>query len=488
MPPRTKRSTPRLSEAARHVVIPEGIVSTGWPAIREQCARMGVEFDPWQDGVGQIAFGKRKDGQYAATVGGVVLSIPRQVGKTFLVGMIVVAFAILHPGSTVLWTAHRTRTSSDTFRTLQGIAKRSKVAPHLLAIRTANGEQEIAFRNGSRIMFGAREQGFGRGFHEVDIEVFDEAQILTEKALEDMIAATNQSRHPAGALLFFMGTPPRPSDPGEAFAFKRQQALEGKDQDTAYVEFSADPDADPDDRKQWAKANPSFPKRTPLASMLRLRANLPSVEAWMREALGVWDAKSDGAVIDPYEWSDLADESSLAIERLTLCVDINPERTHATVALAGRRADGLWHVEVRESRRGTSWVVPYIVERAEKNDLHAVVIDNQGGASTLIEALAQERITVTSMSTSDVKRACGQLMDAVLEQTLRHIDQPALNLAVSVSRKRKLGEAWAWTRRAPDDDIGPTVAVTYALWGAQNSNVKKPARRKNGSRKVVVYS
>jgi hypothetical protein len=73
-------------------------------------------------------------------------------------------------------------------------------------------------------MFGAREQGFGRGFDEVDIEVFDEAQILTEKALEDMIAATNQSRHPHGALLFFMGTPPRPSDPGEAFGLKREGA------------------------------------------------------------------------------------------------------------------------------------------------------------------------------------------------------------------------------------------------------------------------
>ena len=168
-------------------------------------------------------------------------------------------------------------------------------------IRKANGEQEILFTNGSVIMFGAREQGFGRGLDEVDIEVFDEAQILGLKALEDMVAATNQSRHPHGALLFFMGTPPRPTDPGEVFKTRRAEALAVQPADVEfgevaaggdqlYIECSADRDADPDDHQQWRKANPSFPHRTPLRSMLRLRKNLPSLDSWMREALGVWDA------------------------------------------------------------------------------------------------------------------------------------------------------------------------------------------------------
>jgi hypothetical protein len=95
-----------------------------------------------------------------------------------------------------MWTAHRTRTSTKTFGSLQGMVEAQEGRPaHVKALRTANGEQEIRFRNGSIIMFGAREQGFGRGFDEVDVEVFDEAQILTEKALEDMVPATNQSRH-----------------------------------------------------------------------------------------------------------------------------------------------------------------------------------------------------------------------------------------------------------------------------------------------------
>jgi hypothetical protein len=77
------------------------------------------------------------------------------------------------------------------------------------------------------IMFGARSMGFGRGFDEIDVEVYDEAQILDTKALEDMVAATNQARHEHGALLFFMGTPPRPSDPSGAFTERRARRGRG---------------------------------------------------------------------------------------------------------------------------------------------------------------------------------------------------------------------------------------------------------------------
>jgi hypothetical protein len=178
---KTASSTPRLSEVARHVVMPSGIVTTAWPRVVAKCAEMGVRFDSWQHGVGSIALGKRKDGKYAATVGGVVLSIPRQVGKTFLVGMIIIALCVLFPGFTALWTAHRTRTATMTFASLQGMVKKKKIWPHVQAIRSTNGEQEIRFRNGSVIMFGAREAGFGRGFDKVDAEVFDEGQILTTK-------------------------------------------------------------------------------------------------------------------------------------------------------------------------------------------------------------------------------------------------------------------------------------------------------------------
>jgi hypothetical protein len=117
----------RLSDVARHVVLPSELASTGWPAVRDKCAEFGDTFDEWQDGLGRAVLGKRADGLYAATIGGITLSIPRQVAKTFLVGRIVVALCILFPGLTVLWTAHHNRTLTRTFRSMQGFVKRKKV-------------------------------------------------------------------------------------------------------------------------------------------------------------------------------------------------------------------------------------------------------------------------------------------------------------------------------------------------------------------------
>jgi hypothetical protein len=487
----TESSTPRLSEVARHIVVPKGIVTTAWPRVVAKCADLGVTFDEWQHGLGQVSLGKRADGKYAATVGGVVLSIPRQVGKTFFVGMIVIALCLLHPGLTVLWSAHRVRTSSKTFGTLKGMTSRKKVAPLMLEPRNTNGEQEVRFRNGSVIMFGAREQGFGRGFDEVDVEVFDEAQILTEKALEDMVPAANQSRQESGALLFFMGTPPRPTDPGEEFTNRRKKALEGTAPNMVYVEFSADQDADPDDKSQWSKANPSFPSRTPVESMERMRENLTDDDSFKREALGIWDAISTSRVIDEGTWDVQADASSMAIDRLTLSIEVPPGRGSAAVGLAGQRADGRWHVELDEERKGVDWAIPWVVARAGKNRLHSVVVDEMSG---LVEKRRDRHyligtdivVTLAAAEGRDMAIACSKFYDGIYSGSVFHTNQPQVNVALSVASKRPLQGSWAWNRKDATSNISPLVAETLALWGAQNENVNRPTRR-TGSRTAVMF-
>lgn len=487
---KTESSTPRLSEAARELVIPEGIVTTAWPRIVAKCAEMGVSFDSWQHGIGSIALGKRRSGKYAATVGGIVMSIPRQVGKTFLVGMIMIALCVIYPGFTALWTAHRTRTASMTFASMQAMVKKKKIWPHIDAIRTSNGEQEIRFKNGSIIMFGAREQGFGRGFDKVDAEIFDEAQILSEKALEDMVPAANQSTQEAGALLFFMGTPPRPTDPGEEFSNRRSKALSGKAKNIVYVEFAADPQADPDDREQWAKANPSFPHRTPVESIERMRENLTDDDSFKREALGIWDAEDSARVIDEVSWNLAADPASMAIDRLSLAIDVPPNRGVSSVSLAGLRADGRWHVELDDSRKGVDWVIPWVVSRASKNRLHAVVVDEMSG---LVERRRDRNyligtdilVTLAAAEGRDMAIACAKFYDGVMDRSVIHTDQPQVNVALSLARKRPLAGGWAWNRKDAASDITPVVSHTLALWGAQNDNVLRPSRRA-GSRTAVV--
>lgn len=485
MPPRpTKSGTKKLSEVAKHLAVPEGIKSSGWPQVEKRCAQMGINFDEWQRGAGRLILSKGADGKYAATVGGVGMSLPRQVGKTYLIGAIVFALCVDNPGLTVIWTAHHSRTAGETFLSMQAMSRRRQIAPYVRKVFTAANSEEVRFVNGSRVLFGARDRGFGRGFAGVDILVMDEGQILTDKALDNMLATMNTA--PNG-LALFMGTPPTPMDPSEAFSRIRADALAGTLTDGVWIECAADDDADPDDRKQWAKANPSYPHRTPASSMLRLRKKLAD-ESWSREGLGIWNSATATSVIDPITWHDRADPASMAVERLSLAVAVSPDRLVSTVAFAGQRADGLWHIEVDEQRSGTAWILEHVTKRCERNEIRAVVIDGASQALSLVDDLQARKIRTTVTGLRDLATACGGLFDAVSEGTVRHIDQPLLNASNGAAGKRAVfsGEAWVWTGKHSALDITPTQAVTLALWGAQNSNVKRPTRKKTGGRRVVT--
>lgn len=478
--PVMKSGQKKLSEVARHICKPDGIVSTGFPAVRDRARAMGMPLDLWQDGIGRLALAKRADGQYAAGIGGVVLSIPRQVGKTYLIAAIVFALCTIFPRLTVIWTAHRTRTHNETFKKMQSMAGKPKIAPYILNVRATNGEQEISFTNGSRILFGARESGFGRGFDEVDILVLDEAQILTEDAMTDMVPATNAA--PNG-LVFMMGTPPRPKDPGEVFTNVRKAAL-GGDPDTLYVEFSADSDASLDDRKQLARANPSYPHRTSEAAIQRMRKLLGSEDNFKREAYGVWDeAALARKAIKLTAWNALAvapkdiPTDGRRVFAARFAID------GSSVALAaGIRPDvGPVHIEgikVASMADGTQWLVDWLLERHE----HAaqIVVDGKSGVGYLVNALRDGGVPKTAIWTpgTDQVVAAHSMFEAnIASGGLSHKGQAELDDQVKVAQKRKIGTTGGFGWAAPEgSSVVLLDAVTLAFWGAKTTK-RRPGRK-----------
>lgn len=501
--PSRERSTLRLSEVARHVVIPEGIERSlwlGWPGqtgVLERCGELGVAFDTWQDGLGQVALGVRANGTFAATVGGVVLSIPRQVAKTFITMCIVVALCTMFPNLTVLWTAHRTRTATQTFQKMQGFVKRKAVRRHLRrdrnhGIRTANGEQEIRFANGSVIMFGARELGFGRGFDEIDVEVFDEAQILSSRALEDMVAATNQSRWSFGALLFFMGTPPRPTDPGQEFRNRRDKALAVKagvadfggvaqGGHAVYVECSADPNCGQrggpalDDRAQVALANPSYPHRTPDISIERLRENLTDDDSWRREGLGIWDEFVRTSIFP--NWADLLEQRDPLPPVEALGVMADAERTWLSLASYG--GGHLGAVARMPFLAGQAEFVAEVARIATKHDV-PVVVQEKTGAALLAPKLEAAGVTVHAVPFAAMVRGVDHLAEQIATRTAHHGDYDALNTAVLLARWKLVGDQRVFDHKAGDVSMLEALALAvhlatappveaapepFALWG-----------------------
>ena len=463
MKPGTAPATDRrpLSKVARYVVAPDGIASTGWPKVRDTCHRLGWGFDGWQDGAGKLILSKRGDGTYAADT--VMLSIPRQVGKTYLVACIIFALCLTQKNLTVIWTAHRKTTALETFAQFDGMAQLPKVAAHIRQILRGKGDEKIVFKNGSRILFGARESGFGRGFTGVDVLVCDEGQIMSEAVMEDMAATQNVAPNP---LFFLMGTPPRPKDPAETFLLFRQEALDGESDGTLYIETSADRGADPLDRKQWRKANPSFPHRTTERAMLRLRKKLKNDDSWNREALGIYDELvKQFSPINGVMWAEGVDVGPEDGARpAALGVDMNHDRD-ISVGACWPEGDSA-HVEEVWAGPDEAACVDWIVERAGRR--MPVVIDSMSPAASMIPTLKARGVKVHAGTSGDMQKACGLLASDVEAGRLTHGDQESVNDAREGARKRTIGTAggWGYDRKDPSVKIQPLVAVTLARLGA----------------------
>lgn len=460
----------KLSDVARHLVLPSGIVSTGWPGVREKSRELGIVYDSWQDGAGRAILAKRDDGLYAAGIGGVVMSIPRQVGKTFLFAGIVFSLCLLFPNLTVIWTAHRLSTAGETFRAMQALARRKKIKPHVKRVVLGSGDEAVEFVNGSRILFGARERGFGLGFSEVDVLVLDEAQRLTSTTMDDLIPTMNAAPNP---LILMSGTPPRPTDKGDVFAEKRAAALAGESDDTVYLEFSADPTADPNDRDQWAKANPSYPFRTSDASIQRMRRNLGEESFW-REGLGVWDSEGGGKVIPSAKWRDCADEDSQIVGSPLIVFDASPMLTMSCLLVAGLNESGRSHVEVMSAdgvmdyRPDSDWVIDRLSGIAEQDKNVPVWVVEGSAAKSLVPDLEAAGVTVQALSRADYANACVRFASRVKDGLVAHIDQPELTAAVAAGAKRAADEGlWTWGRVKSSADITPLVAATVGDWLVQ---------------------
>jgi hypothetical protein len=454
-------STPRLSEAARHFILPKGIATTGWRSTRETCLRVGITFDPWQNGAGSAILGKRADRLYAAEA--VVMSIPRQVGKTFLIGAIIFALCLANPRTLVLWTAHRVPTANETFGSMKAMVEQPKLRPHIISATAPAGNGVIKFRNGSRILFGAREKGFGRGFQKVAIVVYDEAQILTQAALDDMVPATNTHPNP---LVFFIGTPPKPADPSDVFLNMRHEALNGNENDYIYIEFSADENADPSDRDQWAKANPSYPHRTSARSMLRMK-RLLGPESFLREGLGIWDRVGGLGVFTAGAWARCfigysADGETLEPvgELMALGIAADLDQTWLSLGAAGGN-DGKHHLGSVMRMRADTEAEAFAAEVKRIQDQYdvPVAIDKKGPASFAIPVLQEAGVQLTFLGLEDFVQACSDLRTAVEQGLVTHGNYADLNAAVDAAGWRKVGDRRAFARKSGDISSLESVAI-----------------------------
>lgn len=484
-----------LVEVARHVVIPDDIAFTRYnELIAPELDGMNVQLDRWQEDVWYAALGLRADGSLSCDVMGVTLSISRQCGKTWGIMVGLVAICLARPGTTAIWSSHHDRTSSETLTKIAGIVEKPAIRPKMRAqfpVVMTDDSRGVHFANGSRILFGARSSGFGRGFSEVDIQVYDECQNLREAALTDMLAAMNVSDI---GLAIYMGTPPRPKEVGmgvnEAFKRRRDRALEPvkrRPYKGVYVEMSPRdpggvvPDIDaPNFWDQLAFVNPAFGFRVGRSAIERLVENM-SEEDILREVFGIWDKTTESEIVDLSEWRSLTDPGP------------SDDTAPASLGVAAHDGQfsviGCWaddedrHVEEVFAHLRLDLVADWVAAAARRRI--PVLVPNYGAAAPLLPMLQAKRVNVKSASSGDVGRGCELLVEGVAAGWLTHADQSQLADSVAGARKKlgRDGAAWTFDLKTSTQNA-PAMGIALALAGAAKTRPRRQVGA--GGRRATV--
>jgi hypothetical protein len=414
-------------------------------------------------------------GELAYSEGGV--TIPRQEGKsTFVLAKSTHranATEFFGPRQRLIYTAQnrlkaREKWEEDFLPELEASEFGLRMKPY-----RGMGIEHLRWVNGSRFGLEAATERAGHGLV-IDEAYLDEAFAHQDWRLEQAFGPAMITRR--NKLLLWISTAGWLGGSPYLEAkveLGRQLAAAGVRSGTAYFEWSAPQDADPGDPVVWRSCMPALGltiSEAAIRAEYEKACAAGKLNEFRRAYLNQWvpkDQPDEWTLISEPAWLGLTDARSEPSGAVAFAVVFESHRNFASVGVAGRRADGRWHVELAAYQAGTAWVVPWVVERVERHRPVAVVVDPGGHEGSVIAALEQARVEVTKPTARDVCAAFGTFMEVATDsRTLRHRNQVELNRAVAGAVPRDVGDAGrAWGRRKSGTDISPVVACTSALWG-----------------------
>ncbi len=476
----------------RICLVPEADWSVGRDAVEWSRAHK-LRLDVEQEFMLEKMLGVAGDERWQAFEIG--MNAPRQNGKNeVLIARELYGIYVLGEMS-IVHSAHEFKTSAKHFARMEQIIRanpdllarvaRSELGERrLIGFRYSHGDERIELDNGATVEFRTRTKSGMKGFDDVALLVLDEAQVLSEWAHGAMVPTLRASTAVRGPQLIYSGNAADRDrdDHAIVWARVRERGIAGVDDDLVYFEWSLDyesPDEVPDevlfDQESWRSVNWAMDRGRIRESHMAKELKSLGRRQFIIELLGVGDYPDTelvgNAEISFETWADLEDAASVLVDPICISFDVSPGR-RTSITAAGVNEDGRKHVEVLNSRAGTSWVAERIAGLCEKHEVVEVCCDGFGPANTIANEVEEHAgLSVRRLKAGEYADACGLFANAVDDRELRHLGQDELTTAVRGARTRPLVDRWAWSRSRSKTDPGPLVSASIALWSAMDRDV-----------------
>jgi hypothetical protein len=465
------------------------------PDVASFCRSIGYGPDADQEVILSDIFAVTDTGRAAAFEVAVIAC--RQNLKTAVFKMAALGWLFVTDERLVVWSAHEWDTVKEAVIDLDALIGSSDALRRKVKhIYRGNGDEAIVLRSGARLIFKTRTKVGGRGLSGNKV-ILDEGFALRPAHMGALVPTLSAQRDPQ---LIYGSSAGQPES--DVLRGVRDRGRAGDDPRLAYTEYCSDPPSlvcesgeacthslsargcGCDDPVNWARANPAMGRRISQDYIEGERRTLPPGE-FGRERMGWWDDPADGlSPLSGDAWQDCADPGSRIQGAVAIGFSVAPDGSGASVAVCGRRADGINHGELTDPPQpGTGWLLARLLELAEAHNPCAVVMNRTGAAAALEKDLLEHgfslkaepgkrRLVVTGMS--EFAQACGALAQDVTNRRWRHLGQWPLDQAVTGVRTRALADAWAWSWKNSPADISPLEAVTLARHGFMTHGVAVP--------------
>jgi hypothetical protein len=483
----------------------------------------GQRLDEWQKAVLVGGCGERADQRWSAFE--VAIIVARQNGKDEILLARELAGLFLWREMFIGHSAHLFDTAIEHLEKLVALIENTPEFLRKVKLNRGNvahlshGSEGITLKSGARIRFRARtKSGSFRGFTG-NCMVFNEAMDLPDSLIGSILPVLSaRSMETPGPQVWYAGSAvdQQTMPNGLVLARLREAGIRGGNDRLAFFEHSASvrdwmlahgrrfdaKRAEIDqvtteflaDLENRAQANPALGVRISHEHVETERRS-PSMTArqFAIERLGVGDwpdtSEEKDRVISREAFAACAehDRAKRITGRPVFAVDSSPDQGWGSLAVAGKRADGLLQGAVVEHERGTDWIVhqdPNGSWAGRAIELKKVypgcwfLIDGSGTAVSLVDALKAAHLRVRVLTAGEYGQACMQWFAAAtgiqpdgtasVPRFRFPFPQPWLDEALDVARKSTFGDSWKWTRRGSEGDISPLVAVTVASWGAEH--------------------
>jgi phage terminase large subunit-like protein len=424
--------------------------------VKDLCEIVKMPLLPWQEFVLKDMLTVDKNGVWVRRSNLVMAA--RQNGKTHLVRMLILTHLIKWNTNVLIMSSNRSM-ALDTFRQVtQILESNDHLKGFVKQIRHANGTESIEMLSGARLDVVAATRDGSRGRSVNGLLFIDELREVTEEGFR---AAMPVTRAHVGSHTLLT------SNAGDAFSKVlndlHERCLNNPPKSLGFYEYSAPQYCKIDDRAAWAMANPALGYTITEEAIEEAVATSP-IENTRTEVLCQW-VSSLSSPFPPNSIEDCSD-SELVINAGGYAVfgfDVSPSKRNASLCAGVLMPDGKIAVGILESWESQVSVDDLKIAAAIKGwaDIWRprTILFDRYATQSIADRLANAGCVVESCDGQQFYRACGDLLDAVVNGRLVHNGQRELIEQFSNVAAKVNDSAWRIVKRKSAGDISAPIAI-----------------------------